>query len=535
MSGFYSAEIVNWSRGGWSLRATQGADPDLDDQSVRTWLASPFTVSWGFEDETIPNSLSPTRARFSVWARTAADLPVLDTGDVFQVKVNLGPDLTGPSLIDFYARAAEPVVDLVPGDPWAARLTVTAADFLIDLPGRTLSEQPAYGTPSPDPIDLDDYVGHRWAVLGSVLQTSIGVQGGIVDYPNPLRRSWGGGDLRTLADELLNSTRLIGPADACVLIPSFAFTSSYPPGTQFVDPTGNPPGDPGSWTKYTIASLGRHVETAAKLALQFVKLGGIVGLRSMPSSPATGTFRPVSLDARYCRIPVTVTRRRNHLINRVRVKGAMLVQVSSSPEVPPPTSGTWGETSFVDKPDVYEVAGPDDGRGPIAREVETQWLVRYMRLPSLVPVVGEVAELARVYLADDVARATTWVYDELEVYASDMPADMAAQVLPYLTPSVPWDGRDQRILRQVQLHRVDSDVARVSGLASSAWIAAGTLTVADGQLRYVLRTVPGGHTYATPPTPITLGEFAAYTWAPTSPITVLDDRITVADLANVDT
>ena len=225
-----------------------------------------------------------------------------------------------------------------------------------------------------------------------------------------------------------------------------------------------------------------------------------------------------AVSARYCEVPATARRSRDHLVNTVVINGVNAY-----------VGG--GET----RPSAYthrDAAGVA-ARGPITRTVDTQLILRFWTDPDQPEVPGPlesgVAYVASTYLAQP---STTLAYKDFVVLGHKMPQAVAEAVLPYLTPSYPGDGGDGRVVRHLTIASLPEAV-RLPDADASGFITSGQLAIEAGQIRYQLTTTPGRPELPNTPTPITVGEFTA---AGYSSLTVDDiaPTLTTADLDLVD-
>lgn len=508
----YNVTVSNLTRA-WTVTATH--DPDLvaeDLEAIATLPTAPLRFTWGFVDDLIPNPTDPDRVTFGLWSRTAADEPTLDQGDVLAWTVRLGA--AGPVIANGPVfRVTEVSTDLVPGDDWAVRTTVTAASVLADLH----SAFPNYD-------GVNGFYAHRWGLIGKSLGLSIGCPttwSGDADG-GALNPDWIGSSSATTAAELLASYVPGGVHHA--LIPYYG--AGYPPGYHYVDQgysvpveVPGPVPDPGTTLKLLIVPAGRQQTTTYVLPLAFYDNDGTLDLLNNPDA---GTAPMPAVSSRFCEVPATARRTREHLINTVIIKG---VNIKSD-----------GSES---RPSTYTHANAADvaARGPIARTIDTQLVLRYYDTDPEVPgpLGAHIPAIAASFLA---LPSSTLAYKEFIIRGSDMPQPVAEAVLPHITPSYPGDGRDGRLVRHLTVHSLPEAV-RLPDAQQGGFITAGELTIDQGQLVLKVSTTPGEPTYldgggVETATPMTVGEFLA---SPATDGLVLPDvepTITLADLDLVD-
>lgn len=507
---YYTVTVTSTTRG-WTYTAVHGQNPDPEDPSVRSFLASPFSLSWSWADELVPNVLDPTLVRAGVWARTASELPAVDLGDIVTATLRIG--LAGPVLATIdAARITEAETELVPGEPFPARLRLVAADMLVELarqvPVQPFEPNPASGSPGTYPPRSN--VRDRWGMLAHVLGTSIGVptSWGTPSYLDG--EEWGAESAAGVVEKLIASSP--GDGELYALVPYIG--NSYPSGYEWAG-AGGYKGyvDLNTSRRYLVVPTRRNVAGPQALPLLFAVIGGRLVLRNTPNTTGSPTFRPVSIDAGYCDLPAIARRSRDHIVNQVTLKG-IFAQA---------TSYAQSDWQYV-----ATLAADVAARGVLSRDLET-----YLPIgDTFIPVYPGVAARAEAYLSDATTLAAGWAYDEFEVIAERMPQAMATAVLPYLAPSVPLDGRDGRQLREIGLHRVSPE-AYLPDALQRGWVVAGSVVIENGTLRYYLTTVPGGHTYSSSATPITVGEFVGATYSLTT-LANLDDRIPITDLDRTD-
>lgn len=514
----YTVVIKNLSRG-WQMSVSSDLIEvpekieDPNDLSLRRILTAPFKARWGFKDGLIPNPMDPERVTFNMWARTLADEYVVDLGDVVTVEVYA----VDPWFVLIYVntgRVTEADSDLVPTDPWAVRTKVEVTGFTADLGPKAI--QPAEASPS----------WRAWWLRAEYYSGSpFFLPTGLFPSTDAMAPTEPNTSIRALVDRLIHS---YSPADQ-----GFTYVASYNAATPNTPPAGYArpawnPGDgpqlglPATGVRYVVVPAGRNEFVAFAKPLQFVVRAGQVTVSSTPGS--TSPKRHPAVAAAWCRIPTNVRRTRDHIVNDARLKG----QAKST------STMDYRATSL----DVINL--PDQAaRGTLTREVETQMVIREYDLSTGVETGPHVAAvtLGQTYLSDSTVLASTRAYESLEVYPHLIPDGERANVLPYLTPSVPGSAgdRDGRLLRHVTVYGLD-DALTSDTVSPGGFITAGELTIERGVMRLNLTTTPGQPRHlANTPAAITVGGFIVKSFATSTSYnnTKVDPVIRVGDLDKI--
>lgn len=523
----YQVTVRNLTRG-WTMTATHGVDEDLDDPNLGAVLTTPFRIRWGFADDLIPGPLDPPRVTLSMWSRSLATEPPVDLGDVISVDVRLGP--TGPYLYRFEGgRVTEAPTDLVPTDPWSVRTTIEVTDFLADAASKFPAASNGWG-------DVDRWQT-RFALLGVKMARSIGLPTAlatITRVPPELRKQWYGESGANMLRRLINSWApdFIHHSVVSRHTPG---STAYPTGYVWAEPSDRPaPGgggipysslqvDPATETRYLVVPAARREPAPYAAPLQFAVVGSMVTVVSIPGG--TSPSRHPALSAAWCRIPTTITRRRDHVINTSRLKGYN------------ESTAAYGTPNYA-KSATLETANPADVvvRGNLAREVDTDLVFQQYATDDTIlsPVKPEAVAQANSYLSDAETLRANRAYSGLLLDASLMTDVEAAAVLPYLVPTPPGI-LDGRIVRHLSVWGVEGRVTSAD-VIPGGFITSGQMSIENGRLQYALATSPGRPIYlSTAPTPITLGAFIAKTFATNPAYTpaTLNPTVTVGDLDQI--
>lgn len=510
----YVVVVQNLTRG-WTTSATSdaltGETPSADN--LRRVLAGPFKARWAFRDGLIPNPMDPDRVTLNLWARTIADELPVDLGDVVTVNVYLSSIADPRPLFWTTGRVTESDTDLVPTDPWASRTKVELTGFAADLGAKFI------------PTNDRALTWKRWWMLAEMYSGSAIFLPTLAPVTeDAMDGSYANLSIRTLMDRLIASYSPL-PLGLTYVASYNAASPNTPPAAEYARPVWEP-SDPGplanpSAVRYVVVPAGRTEALAFAKPLQFIVRSGYVTVTSIPGS--ISPKRHPALNARWCRIPTNVRRTRDHIVNNVRLKGSMK-----------------SNTSFDYKAGSVEVTNVPDAatRGQVTREVETMVIMRgYDPVSGVEDGANPAAVVVGTqYLSDASVLASTRAYESLDVYPHLMPADEAANVLPYLAPHPPGTvGGDGRLLRHVTVYGVDEAIASPN-LTPGGFITAGELSIVRGVMSYRLTTTPGQpiHT-AGEPAPITVGQFIAKTFA-TSPSygnPQVDPTIRVVDLDQI--
>lgn len=524
----YHVEVRNLTRG-WTLTATSGDDPDTDDPDLAAVLTAPLRIRWDFERGLVPGHLEPVRLTFGMWSRSLAVEPDVDLGDVIAVDVRLG--VAGPYLYRFEGgRVTDAPTDLAPGQPWAVRTTVEVADFLADAASRF----PTYGNPWG--VSPGASLQTRLAMVGSAMGYSIGIQSYLateaVVFARLRARMWGDSAM-TILRRIINSAVVNGAVHHTLVSRYTPGQTAYPTGYKWADPTdrtdtgsGQTPGtplipDPLSQVRYLVVPASRREAEPFASPLQFGIRDGLVTLLNTPGG--TSPRRHPALKAAWITAPSSLRRKRDHLVNTVRIKGTHQ------------STNAVGSDNY-DKAGSLEVTNPAEvaARGSIARDLDTDLVLRtYVSDDStLSGLLAGVADVANSYLVDPTVLASNRAYEGIALDPDLMSAADQSAILPYLPPQPPGLG-DGRVLRHLTVWGVSGNVLDPD-VVPGGFVSGGELVIERGHLRYTFTTTPGQPTYtSTAPTPITVGQFIGKTFATTSTIATLDPTIRVGDLDQI--
>jgi hypothetical protein len=512
--------LLNGTPGNPTFTTTHG-DPNPEPLAP-TILADPFTYKWSFEDEMIPNPLSPSVASVDLWSTSKAVAPLVTRGQIIRVTVRAG----GPAadrILEVWVRVTEVTADLVPGSPYPYRQTIKGADLLADL---------GSWFPGPETNAIGGGIGgfrHRLAWVARWSGHSIGTPTWWPDVPNSPSRlrfavEWLGDASSALFALILRSWAPSGLHHA--LTPYVG--ASYPAGYEFADsrPDVMPPGfdwtpypDPNSGVRYMVQPAGRRLLTVPPLPLRFIAVDGVLNLTG-----PTGANRMPTVSADVCVLPTTMRQGREHAPNVVRATGVN-TNLDGTPE-----NLEYDATKEVSLPDAT-------ASGPRGRNIDTMLAFNvYSGDPEgpTTPIPAAATEVAS-YLADASQLAELWTFDGFTIQASAMTATDAASALPVITPAYMDAGRDGQLVRHITVHSIAPDVRPDATRSTiSGFIVAGELSIRDGQMDFNLTTTPGAPVLGgSPSAPITVGEFTAAAYADLL-VPNVNPNITLADLANVD-
>lgn len=529
----YSAWII---LNGINFFTEEGKAPPATDRCV---LADPLTYTWGFENEQVPGTLEPATVSVTLWARSTADLPTVDVGDLATVALWNG-DVFGPStalIVNGTHRVTAVDVDLVPTSLWAARMTVTAADLLIDLRATTLPAlawsddwwNPGFPIINPD-LDLAEYsfllglvaanTGFRLCAPESWRDpdgTYYAPDTSLID-PGPWAADCTTAAVRgaTLAEALAallpSYLTSAGP-----VTPAPYFGTHTPPGywpgvtpalqgrenSLGVIPGRRRPPIPEGPTRFTLAPTGRVFSGAQPLPLQLAPSpdGITVDFNQEPGDMAG---QLLAVDAGFCTLPARARRDRSHYANTAAVTaqdykykygndGYLLESTEVSAAVVEARSNTAAPTRSIE----------------VATGRVRQTLTEGHAVPTS-PIVNataaEIAALGVAYLPDTSAR-TSWAFDELTISADYMTEAERAAILPRLTPAPPGTSRDGHLVRHITIHGIDPDSRLDAAPVLTGFVVSGSLTITGGSIT------------------------AQVTLSPGIPATPEADAVTVADLA----
>lgn len=536
---YYTVTVASLTTG-WSYTATHGTGPDPDDP---VHLGQPLTYRWGFDGKLLPGQLVPAVLSAVLYARTAADVPNVQVGDWITVDVRVGA--TGPRIVQpppLRVTAAEVTVDL--DTSYATELVVTAVDTLVDLPGMAPAVLGDNFGPPGSGLPYDDIRGARrgWrprlAEIANRIGRSIGAPAWWADAEHPppgtgssgtydgLEKAyvrdggWNGRSARELLTEMMNSHQPSGVSHT-VMAGYYATAASWPAGWGRVGPaaawsdSGEPAvTEPQTNHRYYLMPASRSVTAGATPLPAYLAVSA--GLLTVVPRASTGdTNKRIALDARWCEIPVTARRSREHLVNAVRMSGEIAIAQPSAYY-----KFERGEVEFTD-------AASQAAVGASARELSTALIVG----PRGAYTPTAPATAAARFLSDASVLAVPWAYERLQLTCSTMPQAQATAILPYVAPRVPGEADgDGLVVRHVTVLAMDAD-ARMGGAPMTGFVVAGTLTVTDGDMVIDLECVPGAPQYVGgAPTQVTVGQVDAATYQ-AHPAGDIDPRIRVSDLA----
>ena len=495
---------------GWIVTATHGDEVDLDDLALRVVPLDPFIYSWGFEQDVIPNPTVPDRVTFTLASRTAVDEPAVDLGDVVTALVTFadaGPDIVRTPRL----RVTEVETTVVAGEVFPIRTTVTAVDYRSEL----AATYPEQGNGS------ITYFPRRFGLIAQAAALSVGLPTSWPVGPGSpgdkiVGSGWNGDSGNDHAAELLAGYVPAGIHYA--LVPYYG--AGYPAGHRWADggytvepgaATGPPLPDPATLVKLLAVPASRKQTVAFQLPLQFVDRDGVL---DVISTPAAGPRMP-AVSARYCEVPATARRTRDHLVNTVVVNGYNEL-----------VFGGENRPSTYTHRDTVAIAA----RGAVTRTVDTQLVLRTYSDPEnpeqTSPVLAGVPAVAATFLAQP---ATTLAYKDFVVLGHTMPQAVAEAVLPYLTPSYPGDGRDGRLVRHITIASIPEEL-QLRDAEAAGFITSGQVVIERGEIRFELTTSPGRPEYPNTPAAITVGQFTAASYATDIDVPDVDHTLTVADL-----
>jgi hypothetical protein len=419
-------------------------------------------------------------------------------------------------------------------------------DTLVDLPGMfppVLGDN--FGPPGSG-LEYDDIRGARraWRPRLAEIANRIGRTIGSptwwsdTEHPTPetgsggwasglekaytRRGGWNGRSARDLLTQLLNSHQPSGYTHT--VAPGYsANPATFPAGWQRVGPvlagswsdSGEPAvAEPQTSHRYYIVPASRAVVAGATPWPG--QLAVVDGLLTITGEVSTGnTNTRLGLDARWCELPATARRSREHIINTVRQTGQIIVAQ--------PSAFFSYEAGQLDHYNAASVAAV----GPSARETPTA--LNLLPQGVLIPLAPAIA--APRFMSDASVLASPWAHERLQLTSSEIPQADAEQLLPRLAPRFPGetDG-DGQVLRHITVFGMDAD-ARFGGQPMTGFVASGLLTIADGEMTWTLDCTPGLPQWVgAAPTPATVGQVLAASYAG-QPVEDVDPRITIVELA----
>ncbi|MFT4299316.1 MAG: hypothetical protein QM597_06760 [Aeromicrobium sp.] len=479
---------------GWVATVTQGIPTD---PAARLVVTDNFTYKWGFTDERVPNPLDPATLQFGLAARTAADLPDLQPGDLYRVILDL-VDVTGEivtvlkaGVVDFVGRLAEPEVELIPSHKWPVRARLTLTDLLSDLRAR----MPAAG---PWPLSATGIVPEyqspaRWLSAwaeqraGINLWVTAGIAAILTDDSVALTL-----DGTEVPDENAHAqvSRILAGApdsDGHLTALRWRYTTSAPDSGEYVpcgwlaDGTGNLP-DMTEPVGFLAQRIDRTTPAASLMpfTLAYRTTDGVVTLAlDAPDIPAGIAV----INARHVTIPATARKARDEQVNTVVIAGRYVTYPADPPVLR-------GDTTL-------EITAPGASTAPRSRSVDTRIVLAFDYADAYGGPAGAAednaevrARLTAAYQPDEAATSAEWVYDALTVRSESMTAAEYTAIGAMLAPAHP-ESDDAVLLRQVVIHGVALDVDLTGRGVIAGLLVAATITLEAGQLRADLQLAPG--------------------------------------------
>lgn len=535
----YTVTVENLT-GGWTLSSTSDPTRPRITPAGDVLLADGLVFGWSFVDGRIPNPLEPATIQVPIIARSAANMPAMEVGDLLKVTIDL-VDVTGATVTDLAARAvefigrtAEPEVELVPGHSWPVRIRLTASDLLADLRSRF---------PRPGPV-YDDGAG----------QTAASTWLEVWAEERARLNLWSPKRWRTEADTRFQLEGIEFP-DASAYEQLAQLAAGWPDddGGLYVvrpryDESGAAP-DPATWNaagfRYYGATAGDFPDTTNPIGYLFQRLNRETPAGSyLPfvlTGPAAGTITiAVNVDpaavsgvavvpAAAVTIPTKARRTRDSNVNTF-VLGGRFFTLGLDDD---------GVSVKIERGDTTTEISTDP-TAPRTRQVQTLTVLRRVSTDPANDGSGTSGytydqqneytrvRLAKAYTVDTDAVSAEWSYSELELITHDLPSDVYAALLPLLTSWAPEQG-DGVPVRPVVVYDVDPEVD-LSGMQFIAGsLVASSLTIAEGRIAYQLQLTPG----TMPPSPtsgaITAADLAASPYAAT-PASAFDPSLTALDM-----
>lgn len=514
----------------WTITGTKAIQPDPADRVV---LTDPLSFSWQFVDQLAPNPLEPEQLGISLAARDRADLPTLDTGDLWHVTVEL-VDVTdgvvtphGAVAVDFVGRLGEPELELVPDHSWPIRASLRMTDLTADLASR----YPTPGNTTPWPAEGWSDVSPEWFT-------------GFIDHP--CRREfnlWTHDDMgdpndfdnrpflvwdipQQSARWLLDAAGASVPHDGQPFIIRDRYSLAPPAPSTFTPAgTGGVP-DPTNPIGYLYQRVNGMPPTALlPYVLDGPPAGPITVLLDYDPAQAVGL---AGIPASTVTIPTKARRARDLVPNTTILNGFGINYTD--------VNGTLtAETTQTSK------TFSSDWAAPRSRSVDT--LIKYLRATAGegVTLPAGFTEyfaglddvntrlLAPAYTPDAGATTAEWAYDSLIVDTSLLDPDEFAALVPMFTSWSPEQG-DGVALRPIHVFDVADNVDLSGRQAINGTLTGATLRIDRGRMTYELNVSPGIAPSEATGTAITAAQLAAspYTSAPATAfgdLTALDMRL----------
>lgn len=511
------------TRTGWTYSSVEGEDWDPADDVV---LISPLQYAWGFENEVLPAQMTPFVATVNLAARTAADVPPVQVGDLISIDVRVGT--TGDRIIDPPPMRVMSVdVQLVTRGPYQARVSFQLSDITVDWRGKTLAGYPGGGANASMLMKWRE----RFAELGAMVDTAVVSPTWWADDEGPYLTGGVGNGLRgyylnQVPDQGIDGfQRVLNSHMPDELTHTLTPVEGTPTGYEYVGPaawdTDRTYSEPASAARAALVPASKRLPGSAGLPLEFAVDDGLLVV--VPSTPPSGdSSTQLGLDAAWCRVPATA--HRSVVGKIVRVEMAAQVNILQ-PDLT--TYDSDGSLTYV----VDQV-----GTGT-TRQIPNDLYGGYdsgAPAPYLAFPTEAIVAAAPHFLSELAAVDAPWAYDAFEARSSLVPQDVADWLLPLLAPRVPGESDgDGRLIRNVTVFNLDHGV-RLDGKPLSGFVTSGSLTISGGEITWSLTTLPGRPQWTdAAPTPVTVGDVQAAGYGTTS-ITQVDPAITIADLDYVD-
>lgn len=475
--------------GGFASTVTVGDEPD---ENARIHVADGLDHSWGFEDEYAPNPMEPSTVQFRLVARTAADLPALNVGDLWTFKLDLvdrAEDGTVTVLaagaINFVGRLGEPEAELVPQHSWPVRVALVLVDPLADLrsrfPPAGLWDDPNFGAYLPD-----EWLDH-WAVERAGINTW---------YPDRLRTDsiWGAGMFlmgspvpdESAFNQLARMAASTPGPDGQLATTRWRYDLAAPNPAVYrnagasIHGTGYRP-DPTNPICYVMQDIGRSLPDAALLPYQLTGTAAGPITLALTANPAAATGIAL-LDAQHVTVPTTARRSRDQQPNTIVLGGKQ-------------NRIFWRDGFIMIEAEDTTLTVTTDASAPRSRSADTLLVLREIddsgtQEVSVVLTRETRARLEKAYTPDVSALADEWVYDRLKLDPRAMTTAEYTALVPMLTSAAPGE-RDGVALRQVVVTGLDPDIDLSGRDRIAGRLVAGGVRIEAGRLTYELQLAPG--------------------------------------------
>lgn len=479
----YTVTVYNYQRG-WTYSVTQGVAPDLT-QPVQ--LADALLYKFGFPGQQIPSGVpTPSQVEFALWCRDATEVPEVQIGDLVGVDVRLGtsgPRIAAPPPMT--VASAEAQVNLPrtahPEREYTTLLPITLVDTRASLP--TLFPQPRNSFAQRSNQQL---WRPRLAEVAAQIGYSIGCPTWWPDLTGPVGvqgrdlASDGDGttwesDASKLLEGLVNTHQPNGVTHT--LVPYYG--AGYPTATnggayRWVGPTA---------TTYTAWDGDTKNVWAPGPAIGDPNTD--FKFLIVPASRIINAHSDATLDANWCNLPVTARRAREHVIESVTIGGDERHVASAD--------GLTGSVTVRKSTRNFGVATP----GAATRAVHAYAFLGDSAdssyyggiTPDHTSPVGNA--IAARFISDPSTRAA-WVYDQFSMFASRVPDAQRAAVLPYICPRPPGEPNgDGHVVRRFSIGNVSPAALLPDSTIPGGFLAAGSLAITGGDLRFDLTLTPG--------------------------------------------